>query len=121
MAVESRVTQEEIKKEPEKPIDREKVERAGRERKRGRGCVGGGLVSHTLCSSSSSKPGFLPGRGFTCISLTRMFLSAADSERVVGDSSKCRALCKCGERRKAPRRDGPFTRANRGLHLEWRT
>lgn len=27
MAVESRVTQEEIKKEPEKPIDREKVER----------------------------------------------------------------------------------------------
>lgn len=27
MAVESRVTQEEIKKEPEKPIDREKVQR----------------------------------------------------------------------------------------------
>lgn len=27
MAVESRVTQEEIKKEPEKPIDREKVSR----------------------------------------------------------------------------------------------
>lgn len=30
MAVESRVTQEEIKKEPEKPIDREKVRAAGR-------------------------------------------------------------------------------------------
>ena len=29
MAVESRVTQEEIKKEPEKPIDREKVRVAG--------------------------------------------------------------------------------------------
>lgn len=29
MAVESRVTQEEIKKEPEKPIDREKVSGAG--------------------------------------------------------------------------------------------
>lgn len=30
MAVESRVTQEEIKKEPEKPIDREKVWASGR-------------------------------------------------------------------------------------------
>lgn len=29
MAVESRVTQEEIKKEPEKPIDREKVAGGG--------------------------------------------------------------------------------------------
>lgn len=30
MALESRITQEEIKKEPEKPIDREKVKTAAR-------------------------------------------------------------------------------------------
>lgn len=47
MAVESRVTQEEIKKEPEKPIDREKVRRglcAAAGRRAGHGGPGGSCM-----------------------------------------------------------------------------